>query len=132
MVLDTNVVLDLWVFDDLAAAALRQEVESGAVSWLAAEGMRVELARVLDYPHLAARLNARESTAEAVLARFDRLARIVPQAIKAPFTCQDPDDQIFIDLAAAHGAELYSKDRAVLCMARRLARLGVAVVRPGG
>jgi predicted nucleic acid-binding protein len=45
------------------------------------------------------------------------------------FTCKDADDQKFIDLAAAHRAQLLSKDKAVLCMARRLKTLGVAVSR---
>jgi predicted nucleic acid-binding protein len=73
---------------------------------------------------VAAALSERE-----VLDAFDRHARIVPAAAKAPFTCKDPDDQVFIDLAAAHGAALVSKDAAVLCMARRLERLGVRVCR---
>ena len=50
-------------------------------------------------------------------------------APKAVFTCKDADDQKFIDLAAAHRAQLLSKDKAVLCMARRLKTLGVAVSR---
>jgi predicted nucleic acid-binding protein len=41
--------------------------------------------------------------------------------------CKDPDDQKFIDLAAAHAATLLSKDAQVLTMARRLQRLGVHV-----
>ena len=41
--------------------------------------------------------------------------------------CSDPDDQVFIDLSVAHGAQLVSKDKAVLSMKKRLALRGVAV-----
>jgi predicted nucleic acid-binding protein len=40
---------------------------------------------------------------------------------RAPCVCKDPDDQVFIDLAVAHGALLLSKDQAVLTMRKRLA-----------
>jgi hypothetical protein len=43
--------------------------------------------------------------------------------------CKDPDDQKFIDLAAALPATLLSKDAQVLALARRLERLGVSVLR---
>jgi hypothetical protein len=42
--------------------------------------------------------------------------------------CNDADDQKFIDLAVAHQALLISKDKEVLRMKNRLARLGVAVL----
>jgi predicted nucleic acid-binding protein len=48
----------------------------------------------------------------------------VPAAPKAGVTCKDADDQKFIDLAVQHRTLLLSKDRAVLCMARRLQALG--------
>ena len=127
VVLDTNIVLDLWVFDDPAAAPLRECLQGGDTRWMATAAMREELARVLHYPHIARRLGARALTAEAVLAHFDRHARLQPDAPKAPYTCKDADDQKFIDLAVQHGAALHSKDAQVLCMKNRLARCGVAL-----
>lgn len=129
-VLDTNIVLDLWVFDDAAATALRDSVQTGQTRWLATVPMRDELARVLDYPHIARRLASRGTTAEAVLAHFDRHALLQPEAPKAPYVCKDADDQKFIDLAVQHGAALHSKDAQVLCMKNRLVRCGV-VLNPG-
>ena len=126
-VLDTNIVLDLWVFDDPASAPLRASLQEGQTQWLATAAMREELARVLDYPHIARRLSARALTAQAVLAHFDRHARLQPGAPKAPYVCKDADDQKFIDLAVQHGAALHSKDAQVLCMKNRLARCGVAL-----
>lgn len=125
MVLDTNIVLDLFVFDDLVAQALKNAVLTGQLQWLATGAMRVELARVLTYPQVAKRL-ARDGVAGAeVLAAFDTHARILPAAIKAPVTCSDADDQIFIDLAVAHKTWLLSKDQAVLSMRKRLLALDV-------
>ena len=130
IVLDTNIVLDLWVFDDPASEPLRTAVQAGAMVWLATAAMREELQRVLDYPHIARRLIARAMTADAVLAHFDRHARLQPVAPKAPYVCKDADDQKFIDLAVQHGAALHSKDAQVLCMKNRLARCGVALNPP--
>jgi predicted nucleic acid-binding protein len=53
-----------------------------------------------------------------------------PVAPKAPYTCKDPDDQKFIDLAVAHQASLLSKDKAVLVMRKRLLKLGVSLQLP--
>ena len=126
-VLDTNIVLDLWVFEEPQAEALRNSLESGSTQWLATAAMREELARVLDYPHIARRLVTRALTRDAVLNHFDRHAQLHADAPKAPYTCKDADDQKFIDLAVQHGAALHSKDAQVLCMKNRLARCGVAL-----
>jgi putative PIN family toxin of toxin-antitoxin system len=128
VVIDTNVVLDLFVFDDPACAGLRAALNDGRADWLASDAMREELQRVLAYPHIARRLD--DTGADRVLAAFDRHARCVAPAPKAAFTCRDPDDQRFIDLAVAHQATLLSKDAQVLALARRLARVGVRVGPP--
>jgi putative PIN family toxin of toxin-antitoxin system len=120
LVLDTNIVLDLFVFDDPALADLKTAVLASQLPWLATLEMREELRRVLGYPHIAARMVRGGTAAEAVLAAFDDHATIRDVAAKAPVTCKDPDDQKFIDLAVAHRATLLSKDKAVLCMAKRL------------
>ena len=125
IVIDTNIVLDLFVFDDAAAKPLRAALGAGEVEWIATAAMRVELARVLTYPQIAPRLAFYGLTGAGVLADFDRHARLVDAAPKAAVTCADPDDQGFIDPAVAHRAPLLSKDRAVLAMRRRLERLGV-------
>ena len=126
-VLDTNIVLDLWVFDEPKAQALRHSVEAGVTQWIATAAMREELARVLGYPQIAKRLNARALPPDAVLAHFDRHAQLQPDAPKAEYTCKDADDQKFIDLAVQHGAALHSKDAEVLCMKKRLERCGVTL-----
>jgi putative PIN family toxin of toxin-antitoxin system len=129
LVLDTNIALDLFVFQDPATAPLRELLDRATGEWLATAAMREELLRVLAYPQIARRLAAQARPAQDVLDAFDRCTRLVPEAPKAAYTCKDGDDQKFIDLAAAHRATLVSKDDAVLCMAKRLARVGVHVCR---
>jgi len=127
IVLDTNVVLDLLVFDDPATPALQQALAESDLQWIATPVMREELARVLDYPHLAGRLAYYRLSAADVLATFDRRVQLVEIAPKAPMNCKDPDDQKFIDLAVAHRAALLSKDHAVLKLRKRLTLQGVPV-----
>lgn len=129
LVIDTNVVLDLWLYQDPATPALREALSKGEVTWLATQIMRDELERVLAYPHIAARLALGQQTATDVLTRFDAHAQLMPVAVKCQFVCKDTDDQKFIDLAAAHQAQLISKDKAVLTMRNRMARLGVTVTK---
>lgn len=128
LVLDTNVVLDMLVFDDAAARPLAGGLRAGALRWLATAAMREELARVLAYPKLAQRVALQHGGAQAVLHEFDRHASLVPPAARAAVTCGDPDDQKFIDLAVAHRCTLVSKDREVLRLGKRLALLQVAAV----
>lgn len=129
VVLDTNIVLDLWLYQDPATPALQSALGDKTVRWLATQVMRDELERVLAYPHIVARMTASNITAEHILNRFDAHAQLMPIAAKAQFVCKDADDQKFIDLAAAHTAQLISKDKAVLTLRNRMARLGVAVAR---
>ena len=138
LVLDTNIVLDLLVFADPATALLRQLLQAGALGWMATAPMRSELERVLAYDHIAPRVAFYGLDTARVLAAFDAQARRVPVAARVPaVVCKDADDQPFLDLAAAHGAVLLSKDRAVLALRKRLrshgADVGTVLVqaRPG-
>ncbi len=125
LVLDTNIVLDVFVFNDSASAPLKQALLAGEVQWLATQAMRDELARVLAYPQIVPRLKFYQLTAEDVLVTFDQHARITEVPAKASVTCRDADDQKFIDLAVAHQALLLSKDQHVISMRKRLLAQGI-------
>ena len=127
LVLDTNVVLDLMVFADPTTAPLPSLMQEGALRWIATAGMRAELACVLAYPKVAPRVVLCGLTAEEVLARFDAAVRLVEPAPRAAALCKDLDDQPFIDLTAAHGAILLSKDKAVLQLRKSLLAYGAEV-----
>jgi uncharacterized protein len=129
-ILDTQVVLDWLVFRDPGAAPLGAAIENGHLRWLASTTMRAELEHVLARGVGAARNPDRG----AVLAAFDRLAgRAEAGPLPQPaLRCTDPTDQVFIDLAISARAQwLFSRDRALLRLARRAAALGVNVTRPG-
>lgn len=129
IVLDTNIVLDVFVFADAAVLPVREGLRSGALDWLATQPMRDELERVLAYPQIVPRLAFYGLDAAAVLAGFDSHARRVDIAPKAQVTCKDADDQKFIDLAVAYKSVLLSKDGHVLRMKKRLAACGVTASR---
>lgn len=129
VVIDTNIALDLLVFDNPDCAPLAAALAAGELRWLATAPMRSELARVLGYPLIARRLASRQMEAASVLEAFDARVHLLADAPpRAPCVCKDPDDQVFIDLAVAQCALLISKDRAVLTMRKRLAAQRVTVL----
>ena len=121
MILDTNVVLDMLIFDDPDIPTIRELVARGDVRWIADEAQRIELGRVLNYSQIAPRVSFYGKTADGVMAAFDAAVEYVATAPKIRFTCTDPDDQHFLDLASAHKALLVSKDKAVLKQRKRVA-----------
>ena len=132
LVLDTNIVLDLFIFQDAQTQELRYALSQAKFSWLATAAMREELERVLAYPKIAKRMAFYEIFGQEILEKFDAGTRTVAVPAKASVTCKDPDDQKFIDLAVEHSAILLSKDQAVLCMAKRLSALGVIYTGAAG
>ena len=127
VVVDTNVALDLLIFSDPRTAPLRTLLAQGRLDWIATQVMRDELERVLAYPHIVSRMDFYRVDAAQVLAAFDAQARLVDIAPRVTYVCKDADDQKFIDLAAAHRAILLSKDKAVICMRKRLMTLDAHV-----
>jgi len=127
-VLDTNIVLDVFLFADPASQPLREALAQARIRWIRTAPMREELARVLAYPHIAKRMDFYQRSPLDVLRDYDAHSHTVDVAPRAPLRCKDPGDQGFIDLALTHQAGLLSKDHAILCMAKRLRALGVPYV----
>jgi putative PIN family toxin of toxin-antitoxin system len=127
LVLDTNIVLDLFVFCDERVRTLHDDLVTRKVQWLASLPMREELACVLSYEQLAPRMSAAQVSPQQVLDAFDAHAQLVECAPASKFPCRDRSDQKFIDLAVAHQARLLSKDKQVLALRRKLAALGIEV-----
>lgn len=120
LVLDTNVVLDMLVFDDPAVRPLMRALEAGEVIAWADGDTLGELDYVLAYPTFGLDEAARRAVSE----RYRSLVRIVTGAPGTPLPplprCRDRDDQKFLVLAARVGAAwLVSKDKRVLSMADR-------------
>lgn len=127
IILDTNIVLDLFVYSDPRYTNIYQGLQDRSLAWHATQGMRDELAAVLVYPQMTRRLMRNHQSAADVLTVMDSLVTWVAAAPKSPFTCKDKDDQMFIDLASQLQCWLISKDKAVLALRSRLARLGATV-----
>lgn len=122
VVLDTNVVLDLYVFEDPALRVLQAALEAGALEAWAEDATLAELGFVLASRHfLPGRdLEGRRTTLERYRARV----KVLPSDASGPSLelprCKDRDDQKFLLLAARAGAAwLVSKDKRVLSMADR-------------
>jgi putative PIN family toxin of toxin-antitoxin system len=125
IVIDTNVLLDIWVYRNPATLNLLAALEIGQLRWLATAAMREELMRVLNYAHIALRREKEGLSLQAVMDAFDRLSLSANDAPRSAVVCKDPDDQKFIDLAVAHSAILLSKDKLVLKLRTRLTAFGV-------
>lgn len=131
LVLDTNVVLDLLVFDDIAIQPLKiLLVQQGAELYASPHTLN-ELERVLAYPQLSISV----TLAENLKARYTSLCTIDHSSTPLPALpqCRDPDDQPFIELATRICADaLLSKDKAVLHLGRQRyrAQLGFCIATP--
>jgi predicted nucleic acid-binding protein len=120
LVLDTNVVLDMLVFDDPAVRPLWKALTAGeAIAWADGETLG-ELDYVLAYPTFGLDEAARRAASE----RYRSLVRVATGEPATPLPplprCRDRDDQKFLVLAARAGAAwLVSKDKRLLSLADR-------------
>ncbi|KAK46248.1 nucleotide-binding protein [Caballeronia jiangsuensis] len=123
VVLDSNVWIDILVFDDAATRPIHAALEARTLEALIDERCLRELTRVLDYPQFV-RMEVDKTAALATVARLSTLVAASIEEDERPLPkCRDRDDQKFLELAHASGAQwLVSKDRAVLKLARRIAR----------
>lgn len=119
VVLDTNVLLSMYVFKDSRHAAIRAAVERGR--WVALTGAACldEYRRVLAYPLFGLDGAARD----AAFGAYAGIATAVsgpPRAHLLLPQCRDKDDQKFLELARDGGAALLvTADKALLALARR-------------
>jgi putative PIN family toxin of toxin-antitoxin system len=126
-VIDTNVLLDFWVFDDPVTRPLKAALESGRVNALRSGDSVDELTQVI----LREKFELETEARFGVLREWDRLATPVARVFPAPIACSDPHDQKFLDLAYTGRADwLVTKDKALLKLARRARRDGLLIVAP--
>ncbi len=130
-VLDTNVVLDCWLFGNTQCTALQRALTTGTLRWVATAEMRDELQHVLARGHL----DRWHPDLPQLASTWGRYCVEVPVPAPAgPTTrlrCTDTDDQKFIDLALTCGAQwLLSRDKAVLKLARKAQPRGLTIQTP--
>ena len=130
VVLDTNVVLDLWAFNDPRTQLLRQALAQQRLQWIGTPAMFDELTDVLHRPTSARWCAAPAKVLADAQAACHLLPCVAPTLGKVP-VCADPDDQIFIDLAWRLPARwLFTRDRALLDLARPALAHGLIITTP--
>ncbi len=119
VVLDTNVVLSLWMFEDPKLQRLREAVETGALRPLTRDDCLGELTRVLAYVQFGQTPERQQAIATAYRDRCTLVEADPEPACVLP-NCLDRDDQKFLELARDSGARvLVSRDKLVLKLGRR-------------
>jgi putative PIN family toxin of toxin-antitoxin system len=128
VVLDSNVWIDILVFDDPHTRPIAAALAQGRLDAVIDARCLAELTRVLDYPQFA-RFAVDKEAALAQVARWTTMIAPAedPADGEAPPRllpkCRDRDDQKFLELAQRAGAAwLVTKDRELLRMAKRIAR----------
>lgn len=124
VVLDSNVWIDILVFDDPHTRPIHAALEQGRLHAVVDAPCLYELTRVLDYPQFS-RFAVDREAALARVARLSRGRESLPTAVSHVTLpkCTDRDDQKFLELAAGVCANwLVTKDKALLKLAKRFFR----------
>lgn len=121
VVLDTNVLVSLYVFADSRFAPLREKVESGDWQALTGDACLEEFRRVLTYPMFDLSADRQQAALAAYQLRVQRIPALADGAARADLPrCKDRDDQKFLELARDGKADwLVTADKALLKLARR-------------
>ncbi|OHC66711.1 MAG: putative toxin-antitoxin system toxin component, PIN family [Rhodocyclales bacterium GWA2_65_19] len=118
--LDTNVLVSLYVFADSRFAPLRARIESGEWQAVTNDACIGEFRRVLGYPEFALSDERQQDALAAYSAAVTRIAGVAPAPTAALPRCSDRDDQKFLELARDAAADwLITADKALLRLARR-------------
>jgi putative PIN family toxin of toxin-antitoxin system len=124
VVLDTNVVLDLWHFDDVEARELRILLETRALHVVTSKALDDELHDVMSREQFIA-------SRGVVLKHWRALSTTIAVNAPAPWMCHDKHDQKLLDLAvSSRAAALITKDKALLTLARRAACASLMIASP--
>ena len=126
VVFDTNVLLDLFIFNDFRVLHLKQALLDGKIEALASPKTLEEFSDVIARPLFA----LSQEQQEQVRLTWHSLARVIADEAltKAPWVCNDPDDQVFLDLAYTNKpCTLISKDNEVLRFEKKAVIDGVLI-----
>ena len=126
VIFDTNVLLDLFVFNDVKEIHLKAALLDQKLIGYANQQTLDEFADVISRPVFG----LDDAVQSAILSQWQGLVRVVevPRLSTAPWLCQDPDDQVFVDLAYhLKPCILFSKDLELLKMASRAAKEDILI-----
>ncbi len=126
VILDTNILLDIFVFQDPATAPLREALFSGGIDAVRSDITLSEFADVLSRDKFKLTTQQRDE----ILAKWQSHSRALANSeiLSSPWKCKDRDDQIFLDLAyTLRPCYLLSKDLQVLKFRKRAAKESVVI-----
>ena len=126
VVLDTNILLDVLVFDDSRAHPLRAALIAGSLDAVATEKTLSEFLDVIGREQFS----LSQERQHEIMSQWRSWARLINDQVldAAPWKCKDRDDQVFINLAyTLKPAILISKDKMVLRIAKRAQKDGVVI-----
>lgn len=128
VVLDTNVLLALWIFGDETVAPLRAALGACELQPVRSAATDAELAEVLARDGLFSVPADRQAY---LLREWCSTALLVEGIEPAAWRCGDPLDQKFVDLAVSAGAAwLITRDKALLKLNRKSKRAGLRIATP--
>lgn len=136
-VLDTNVALALWLWEDRRLAGLRTALEQGRLIWLTDAATWDEWLHELRDERCQTLGKSRDGVLGALKAGTVPIATaqpFLPQARPlAGLQCSDTSDQKFVELALqGHARWLLTRDRALLRLRKAASRLGLVIANPDG
>ena len=126
VIFDTNVLLDLFVFNDFRVLHIKQALVEKQLDALASHQTLEEFSDVISRPLFS----LEQSAQKKIALEWQSLARVIEDQniFAAPWQCRDKDDQIFLNLAfTSKPCILISKDNEVLKLASRAAKEGVQI-----
>lgn len=127
VVIDTNVCLDLFVFQDPRWQLLMQRLQDGSITAITKKECRDEWLSVLHYEHLP----INDDTRPHFELQFDQYIQCVdvPNKLTKLPLCTDKDDQKFLDISRDTSIDvLITKDKALLKLAKKLQKLGLFII----
>lgn len=128
IVLDTNVLLALWIFRDPSVAPLREALARGELVPVRSVATDAEVREVLSRPGLFTVPPAQQAS---LLADWEAQALLVEAIRPVAFQCRDPLDQKFLELAVTAGARwLVTRDRKLLKLRRKARLQNLAILTP--
>ena len=125
LVIDTNVCLDLFVFNDPRITPLLHALQNNTITAITQASCRDEWLAVLHYPQLPITEQSRPISA-ALYDKYLQITQTVAKDYLILPRCTDADDQQFMNLARdASATHLLTKDKALLKCAKRVNKLGL-------
>lgn len=126
-VIDTNVLLDLFYFEDCNCGNLKKSLDSRSIQAVGHYDTFYEFADVISRTQF--QLNDIEK--KKLLQDWINLHAILDEPLEKESFCKDPDDNKFFNLAKACSASwLISKDKKVLKARGKAKRFGCVLIKP--